>query len=248
MTHTIRSTYSPDDVSQHELRLNNGSGITVFLIRACECELCKIAQTTIGLSRAGLLSWVDLPRSFLLSRTETGSYGHGATSGTPSSSPEKETSDVIAPHQFYGRVGDKCHFCGCGPKSSIHQLEQRVLASMAPEAQTVPMASDANSRQVGGSHYKGAAIEHWDIVAQHELDYFQGQITKYVMRWRKKNGVQDLEKARHFLDKYIELAKDRARQDAERNSSGCEPGRGYVDQDGGGASLPRETSPAPSGK
>lgn len=62
----------------------------------------------------------------------------------------------------------------------------------------------ANDRQVGGSHYK-AKTQHWDIVAEHDLDYFQGQITKYVMRWKKKNGLQDLEKARHFLDKYIEL-------------------------------------------
>jgi len=65
----------------------------------------------------------------------------------------------------------------------------------------------ANDRQVGGSHYGGGAQQHWDIVHQHGLDYFQGQITKYVMRWRKKNGLQDLEKAQHFLEKYIELVK-----------------------------------------
>lgn len=66
----------------------------------------------------------------------------------------------------------------------------------------------ANDKQVGGGHYKTpGAVEHWDIVVQHDLDYFQGQITKYIMRWRDKNGVEDLEKARHFLDKYIELAQ-----------------------------------------
>lgn len=68
--------------------------------------------------------------------------------------------------------------------------------------------SKANSRQVGGEHYKKAkgVVEHWDIVDQHDLDYFQGQITRYVMRWKDKgNGVQDLEKAKHFLEKYIEL-------------------------------------------
>lgn len=65
----------------------------------------------------------------------------------------------------------------------------------------------ANDRQVGGKHYKkvDGTVEHWDIVAQHGLDYFQGQITKYVMRWKDKGGLQDLEKARHFLEKYIEL-------------------------------------------
>lgn len=65
----------------------------------------------------------------------------------------------------------------------------------------------ANDRQVGGDHYqKDGDTQHWDMVVQFDLDYFQGQITKYVMRWRDKGGIQDLEKARHFLDKYIEVA------------------------------------------
>lgn len=63
----------------------------------------------------------------------------------------------------------------------------------------------ANKRQVAGSHYrKHGALQHWDIVLRFDLDYFQGQITKYVMRWKDKNGVQDLQKAAHFLEKYIE--------------------------------------------
>lgn len=66
----------------------------------------------------------------------------------------------------------------------------------------------ANDKQVAGSHYKTMTPDipqHWDIVALHNLDYFQGQITKYVMRWKNKNGIQDLQKALHFLEKYIEL-------------------------------------------
>jgi phage gp16-like protein len=66
--------------------------------------------------------------------------------------------------------------------------------------------SAANERQVGGDHYR-VPIQHWDYAAAHDFDYFQGQVTKYVTRWKKKGGIQDLEKARHFLDKYIELEK-----------------------------------------
>jgi hypothetical protein len=66
----------------------------------------------------------------------------------------------------------------------------------------------ANNQQVGGTHYKTGGEEHWDRVHRLNLDYFQGQITKYVERWKKKNGVQDLKKARHFLDKYIELQEE----------------------------------------
>lgn len=70
----------------------------------------------------------------------------------------------------------------------------------------------ANDRQEGGNHYSfpGEQLQHWDIVAMFELDYFQGQITKYVLRWKHKHKtpedrLMDLKKARHFLDKYIEL-------------------------------------------
>lgn len=66
--------------------------------------------------------------------------------------------------------------------------------------------SEANKTQVAGSHYsKHGAIQHWDIVVHFGLDYFQGQITKYLMRWRDKGGIQDLRKAAHFLQKYIEV-------------------------------------------
>lgn len=67
----------------------------------------------------------------------------------------------------------------------------------------------ANDRQVGGEHYKKyGGLQHWDVVVKFGLDYFQGQITKYVMRWKDKGGVQDLKKAAHFLEKYIEQAEE----------------------------------------
>lgn len=73
---------------------------------------------------------------------------------------------------------------------------------------STPMRNDgANSHQVGGEHYGLSPYQHWDLVAQFDLDYFQGQITKYVMRWKKKNGLTDLQKAKHFLEKYIELVE-----------------------------------------
>lgn len=76
----------------------------------------------------------------------------------------------------------------------------------------------ANDHQVGGGHYKTPGLpEHWDLVNMFGWDYFQGQITKYLMRWRKKNGLEDLQKARHYLDKYIEV--EQAKRDAAQNSS-----------------------------
>lgn len=68
----------------------------------------------------------------------------------------------------------------------------------------------ANEYQVDGTHYQQeGTIQHWDFAASQDFDYFQGQITKYVTRWKKKNGLKDLEKARHFIEKYIETVKQK---------------------------------------
>lgn len=72
----------------------------------------------------------------------------------------------------------------------------------------------ANDRQEGGAHYsvKGKDLQHWDLARIFQWDPFQYQITKYIMRWRDKHAtfekrLEDLKKARHFLDKYIEDAE-----------------------------------------
>lgn len=63
----------------------------------------------------------------------------------------------------------------------------------------------ANARQIGGDHYKNGALEHWDLIERHGIGYLEGCATKYIARWRKKNGLQDLEKADHYVQKLIEL-------------------------------------------
>lgn len=66
--------------------------------------------------------------------------------------------------------------------------------------------SSANDIQVGGTHYR-AGYQHWDLVADLKLDYFEAQVTKYVTRHAKKNGRQDLEKAVHYAQKAKELVE-----------------------------------------
>ena len=41
----------------------------------------------------------------------------------------------------------------------------------------------ANDRQVAGTHYRHS-VQHWDYAAANGLDYIEGQITKFVTRWR----------------------------------------------------------------
>lgn len=61
----------------------------------------------------------------------------------------------------------------------------------------------ANERQVGGDHYK-SEYQHWDFVEDVNLPYLEACATKYVTRARKKNGVQDLEKTVHYIDKLVD--------------------------------------------
>lgn len=84
-----------------------------------------------------------------------------------------------------------------------NELTEEVVADVAARIRKIRNAESANGHQVGGQHY-AKPIQHWDYVIAQGLGYFEGQITKYVSRWRDKNGLEDLKKARHFLDKLIE--------------------------------------------
>ena len=63
----------------------------------------------------------------------------------------------------------------------------------------------ANDIQIDGDHYKSKPIQPWDYIAANNLGYFEGNIVKYVSRWRDKGGHGDLLKAKHYLEKLIEL-------------------------------------------
>jgi hypothetical protein len=66
-------------------------------------------------------------------------------------------------------------------------------------------ALTANDVQVAGTHYKSKAVQPWDYIVANNLGYLEGNIVKYVSRWKDKGGVDDLRKARHYLDKLIEV-------------------------------------------
>ena len=59
--------------------------------------------------------------------------------------------------------------------------------------------------QVGGNHYSKLAIQPVEYINANHLTYLQGNVIKYVTRYKDKNGVEDLEKAKHFINLLIEL-------------------------------------------
>jgi hypothetical protein len=61
--------------------------------------------------------------------------------------------------------------------------------------------------QVGGDHYKTMKIQPVEFIHVNAIPYFEGNVIKYVTRWRSKNGLADLEKARHYIDLLIDLER-----------------------------------------
>ena len=62
----------------------------------------------------------------------------------------------------------------------------------------------ATQRQIGGKHYKDFKIQPIEFITKNKLSFIQGNIIKYVCRFNKKNGNEDIDKAIH----YCELLKE----------------------------------------
>lgn len=72
-----------------------------------------------------------------------------------------------------------------------------------------------NDIQIGGDHYKKYGdLQPWDVIVAWNLGYLDGTALKYIARWRDKGGLDDIRKAIHFLEKFIEV--EEAKQNATR--------------------------------
>ena len=67
---------------------------------------------------------------------------------------------------------------------------------------------NALDTQIGGSHYKKMKIQPIEYILANDIGFVEGAVIKYVSRWKSKNGVEDLKKARHLLDILIESKGD----------------------------------------
>ena len=82
----------------------------------------------------------------------------------------------------------------------LDDMERAMLAGELGAA-----AKAAIEHQVGGDHYRRRRIQPWDIWEEYGMNAFEGAVLKYLLRWRDKGGVEDLKKARHTLDRLIEI-------------------------------------------
>ena len=104
-------------------------------------------------------------------------------------------------------ITETCRYpaCGCHTQPSV-VLDGKLRVDLDTAFPTLDKApSDPLQVQVGGGHYKDMPIQPVEFIHANAIGYFEGNVIKYVSRWRKKNGVADLEKARHYIDLLIEL-------------------------------------------
>ena len=59
--------------------------------------------------------------------------------------------------------------------------------------------------QPGGDHYRSMAIQPIEFIHANGIPFLEANVIKYVCRWRAKNGLQDLNKARHYIDMLVHL-------------------------------------------
>lgn len=76
----------------------------------------------------------------------------------------------------------------------------------------------ANDIQIGGTHYKGTDLQVWDL-GRYGVGFLEGSAVKYITRWRKKNGREDIEKALHYIEKIKEEYRVNGYRNPARNVS-----------------------------
>ena len=56
------------------------------------------------------------------------------------------------------------------------------------------------NKQIGGTHYTNMKIQPVDYIVPNNIGFCEGNIIKYISRYKNKNGLEDLKKAKHYLD------------------------------------------------
>ena len=91
--------------------------------------------------------------------------------------------------------GNYLHCQGCGS----------YLGKPGAQDESTVKKSSSLDKQVAGSHYKSLAIQPVEYIHANKIGYFEGNVIKYVTRWREKAGLADLEKAKHYIELLIDL-------------------------------------------
>ena len=107
--------------------------------------------------------------------------------------------------RYVGVEGTTCA-CGLGVEFHLHLAGE--LYCPQPEGYydtEEKLYRGALEAQEGGAHYKGLKIQPVEYIHANNIPFCEGSAIKYLTRWRSKGGVEDLKKAKHFIELLIEL-------------------------------------------
>jgi hypothetical protein len=67
----------------------------------------------------------------------------------------------------------------------------------------------SSKKQVGGKHYLKYKIQPVEFIIKNNIGFVEGNIIKYILRFKEKGGVQDLLKAKHYIELLIDSSKSK---------------------------------------
>jgi len=104
-----------------------------------------------------------------------------------------------------------------GPRAGATPVSEWDKFVPPPWVGWVNTKPDPTSTQVGGDHYQHYAIQPIDFLQANEIPFVEACVIQYVCRWQSKGGIEDLEKARHYLDLKIAYEKNKNAPTPRRN-------------------------------
>lgn len=113
-----------------------------------------------------------------------------------------ETIESIPPAQVEWKIGDHALRSEKLQAADTHARAGRALHTEMPHLDFADRALDT---QVGGAHYKSMAIQPVEFIDKNKIPYLEGNAIKYICRHADKGGVQDIDKAIHYLQLLKEL-------------------------------------------
>lgn len=109
-------------------------------------------------------------------------------------------------HEIKSQISDCCQ-CGEEFSAGLKFYDGTCICSECHKSNMLPVPNAA--LEPDNSHYTKGGIEPWTYIQANNLNFFEGSVVKYITRWRHKNGIEDLRKARVYIDELIRQEEDK---------------------------------------
>ena len=115
-------------------------------------------------------------------------------------------------HEFYNVICKVCKQEYIINKSTLNREMDGENFYICP---TCRLYGTKEKNNINPDHYGNSGIDVISFCQANNLDFMQGNVIKYVFRYKNKNGLEDLEKAKEYIDRMIENLLDGEETDNE---------------------------------